>query len=309
MTEIRPDRSLYFKLNRKVVVITGGATGIGKSAVRKFTDAGAKVVFGDVSLRNGRALQAEIGESVSAFVPCDVTSYDQQLRLFATAEQKFGGVDIVIANAGISDPIDIFDVAFDVNKEPNLKEIDVNLKGVIYTAKIGMSYLRKRGGGTMVLVSSIAGFKESTSLTPYLASKHGVIGVLRGLRLSAVKENIFVNAICPWMTTTGMVAGIRDGWESRHLPRNEPEDVAESMMMCATAETADRAGTTHQGAQIPFSGKILFVAGGKSYEIEDAMQALEPEWLGRDNSRALQIGQEYLMSSETSWAPINQSKI
>jgi NAD(P)-dependent dehydrogenase (short-subunit alcohol dehydrogenase family) len=153
-----------------------------------------------VSLADGKALQSELGDLV-LFVPCDVSHYDQQLRLFATAELKFGGVDIVVANAGISDTNDIFDAAYDVEKEPSLKEIDVNLKGAIYTSKIGMSYLRKRGGGSLVLVSSIAGFKECTSLTPYLASKHGVIGVLRGLRLSAIKENISVNAICPWMTS------------------------------------------------------------------------------------------------------------
>ncbi|OAL43678.1 NAD(P)-binding protein [Pyrenochaeta sp. DS3sAY3a] len=301
MAEIQPDSSLYSKLDGKVVVITGGATGIGKSAVRKFADAGARVVFGDVSVSSGQALAVEIGASASAFVACDVSSYEQQLRLFAIAEQHFGGVDIVVANAGISDTNDIFDASYDVCKEPDLKEIDVNLKGVIYTAKIGMSYLRKRGGGSMVLVSSIAGFKESTHLTPYLASKHGILGVLRGLRLSAVQEQIFVNAICPWMTTTGMVDGIRDGWESLNLPRNEPDDVAESMMICATAETSNPTARTHPGAKVPFSGKIMFVAGGKSYEIEDAMQALEPHWLGQENSRMLRIGQEYLMSPETSW--------
>lgn len=153
-----------------------------------------------MSTPNGEALEAELGDSV-AFVRCDVTSYQQQLQLFAVAEESFGGIDIVVANAGISDPHDVFDPSVNLQDEPSLKEIDVNLKGVIYTAKIGMFYLRKRGGGSLVLVSSIAGFKESPAMTPYGASKHGVIGVLRGLRMTAINENIFVNAICPWMTS------------------------------------------------------------------------------------------------------------
>ncbi|KAL2075387.1 hypothetical protein VTL71DRAFT_330 [Oculimacula yallundae] len=302
MTHVQANKSLFSKLQDKVVVITGGSTGIGKCAVKQFRANGAKVVFGDISIPNGKALEEELGDSV-AFVRCDVTSYEQQLLLFKTADERFGGVDIVVANAGISDPHDIFDPSVNLNDEPGLKEIDVNLKGVIFTAKIGMYYLRKRGGGSLVLVSSIAGFKESPAMTTYEASKHGVIGVLRGLRMTAIKENIFVNAICPWMTTTGMVAGIREGWEALNLPKNEPDDVAESVLICATAETSNASNASHPGAQIPFSGKILYVAGGKSYEIEDAMQRLEPEWLGRENSEVLQMGQNFLSSDESSWIP------
>jgi NAD(P)-dependent dehydrogenase (short-subunit alcohol dehydrogenase family) len=81
-------------------------------------------------------------------------------------------------------------------------EIDVNLKGHLYTARIGLHYLRKNGGGDFVLVSSIAGFKECTGLAIYTASKHGVIGILRGLHLSAIKDNIRMNVVCPWMTST-----------------------------------------------------------------------------------------------------------
>jgi hypothetical protein len=108
------------------------------------------------------------------------------------------------------------------------------------------------------------------------------------------------------MTATGMVQGIRQGWEARGLPANEPDDVAEAMLICATAKVGTQTGPTHGGAQIPFSGKILFIAGGKSYEIEDAMQALEPEWLGRENSRALRVGQGYLMSPGTSWVSVQK---
>jgi NAD(P)-dependent dehydrogenase (short-subunit alcohol dehydrogenase family) len=78
---------------------------------------------------------------------------------------------------------------------------DVNLKGALITARIGLAFLRRNGGGDLILVSSIAGWKECTGLVAYTASKHGVIGIMRGLHLSAVKEGVRINVICPWMTS------------------------------------------------------------------------------------------------------------
>jgi len=89
----------------------------------------------------------------------------------------------------------------DITKEPNVRELDVNLKGVFFTARIGYSYLRRNRGGDLIMTSSIAGFKECTGLTAYTASKHGVIGIMRGLHLEAIPEGIRVNVICPWMTS------------------------------------------------------------------------------------------------------------
>lgn len=99
---------------------------------------------------------------------------------------------------------------------------------------------------------------------------------------------------------TRLVKGIEEGWYKLGLPTNEPEDVADAIMICSTA---NRGGDlqSHSGARLPFAGKILYVAGGQSYEIEDNLQSLEPQWLGEGNSRILAKGQEYLASSGTSW--------
>ncbi len=99
---------------------------------------------------------------------------------------------------------------------------------------------------------------------------------------------------------TAMVAGIESGWRKLHLPENEPEDVAKSILICATANRGE-GSNSHKDAKVPFAGKILFVAGGQSYEIEDRLQELEPEWLGKDNSKSLVVGQDFLMNGETSW--------
>lgn len=158
-------------------------------------------------------------------------------------------MDIVVANAGMSIPRDPFtfndsdgegEVEGDreIEKEFPTTEIDVNLKGCLYTARIGLFYLRKnkdkngipprdqgqngdfgqrgpRGdtgvgerGGDLVLVSSIAGFKESTNLAVYTASKHGVLGLLRGVRIQAAREGVRVNAVCPWMTSESLPSSL-----------------------------------------------------------------------------------------------------
>jgi hypothetical protein len=98
-----------------------------------------------------------------------------------------------------------------------------------------------------------------------------------------------------------MVTGIELGWAKLGLPENRPEDVARAMAICATANRGPRDGVRHGNAVAPFTGKIVWVAGGQSYEIEDRIQALEPQWLGEENSRVLARGQAFLADESTSW--------
>ncbi|KAL1966345.1 hypothetical protein VTN77DRAFT_4487 [Rasamsonia byssochlamydoides] len=306
MALVQLEPSLLETLRDRVVVLTGGAIGIGRSAVEQFHAAGAKVVFGDIQDEPGQDLESQLGRARVRYVHCDTTSYADQLHLFDTAEKEFGRVDVVVSNAAIAIHKDVFVPEADVTVEPSMKEIDVNLKGALFTARIGMHYLRKDKtpegpGGDLVLVSSIAGFKESGGLVTYTASKHGVLGILRGLRVTALPENIRINAICPWMTKTRMVRGIEKGWYENNLPTNEPADVARAIVICATANRSPDKTTIHPGARLPFAGKILWVGGGKAYEIEDRLQELEPEWLGKENSAVLARGQAFLASEGTSW--------
>ncbi|KAJ6102468.1 NAD(P)-binding protein [Penicillium sp. IBT 16267x] len=297
MAHLQFEPKLLESLADKVVVLTGAATGIGRSAVQQFCNNGAKIVFGDVIEGPSRELESDLGPNVQ-FVKCDASSYSEQLNLFKTAYEKYGRIDIVVANAGIIIHQDSFSPDADIEKEPSMAEVDVNLKGSLFTVRIGMHYLRECGGGDIVMVSSIAGFKEGEGLVPYTASKHGVVGIMRGIHHTGTRENIRVNVVCPWMTKTRMVLTMEQGWYERGLPTNEAADVARSILLCATANRGPN-GITHSGARLPFAGKIVFVAGGESYEIEDAIQSLEPKWLGEENSRVLAKGQEYL--SEHGW--------
>jgi NAD(P)-dependent dehydrogenase (short-subunit alcohol dehydrogenase family) len=163
-------------------------------------EAGCKVVFGDVNESAARELESALCDQVR-FQHCDTSSYRSQLDLFALAVDTYGKIDVVVANAGVANHKDIFDPSADISVEPSMMEVDINLKGAIFTARIGMHHIRKTGGGDLVLVSSIAGFKECGGLAPYTASKHGVLGLMRGLHIVAIEENIRINVICPWMTS------------------------------------------------------------------------------------------------------------
>lgn len=161
---------------------------------------GAKVIFGDVADAPSREIESQLSPNAQ-FIKCDSASYSDQLNLFKSAFEKHGRVDIVIANAGIAIHKDPFDPNADINEAPSMKEVEVNTIGALFSARIGMHFLRRSGGGDLVLVSSIAGFKECGGLVAYTASKHGVVGIMRGLHLTATPENIKVNVICPWMTS------------------------------------------------------------------------------------------------------------
>ncbi|CAH0025085.1 unnamed protein product [Clonostachys rhizophaga] len=299
MTHIIANPEAFLALEGVTMVITGGAIGIGREVVIEAHRHGANVVIGDVAVEAGESLEKSL-DSRCVFVRCNTASYQDQLSLFKEAHNRFGNIKVVVANAAIVGYSDCFDDSDDIEVEPSMREVDINLVGVMFTARIGLHYLRKSGGGDLIMTSSIAGFKETAYLTPYVASKHGVIGVLRGLRINA-PEGIRINVVCPWMTRTGMTKGIESGWLERKLPVNDPADVARAILICATANRA-QSQKNHQGIKLPFHGKIIFVGGGEAYEIEDRLQSLEPEWLGEENSQVLKLGQAYLHNGETGWS-------
>lgn len=205
MTHLKASPSvLDSTLPSLVVVLTGGAAGIGLATVSLFIFHGARVVFGDVQDRLGEEAASRLGFNAT-YQHCDASNYADQLALFDTAVRKYGRVDVAVANAGVTVGKSLFGLDSDWRAEPQgreLAELEVNLKGALWTARIANGIFREQGSeGDIVFVSSIAGFKESAGLPVYTASKHGVVGLVRGLHLSAIKENVRVNVVCPWMTS------------------------------------------------------------------------------------------------------------
>ncbi|KAF2156670.1 NAD(P)-binding protein [Myriangium duriaei CBS 260.36] len=247
MTEYeRPKAQALSSLKDKVVVLTGGASGICAALVKICHEAGAHVFFGDVVQKKGEEVEAELQSSSrrnhAQFIKTDVTSYSDNVNLFQVAYETFGRVDHAVSAAGIGDKGKLCDPNLTLETVRNMDDsimtsLDVNLVGPMYFARIAAVYLREhkdRSAATaadksLTLISSIAGITEAPGLTVYSTAKHGVIGLMRALRKPLNRADPFpirTNAICPWMTETQMVKGIRDEWLKAGVPTNEPYDVA-----------------------------------------------------------------------------------
>ncbi|KAK9378719.1 uncharacterized protein V2V93DRAFT_375646 [Kockiozyma suomiensis] len=286
----------YGSLEGKVVVLSGGANGIGAATVGLFLAREAKVVFGDISEAAGEALVQNLTKTDPSavgrvvFVKTDVSSYDSVLQLFETARTKFGRVDIAVNLAALTEIGNWFDpdtTLESVKRKPTTALVDVNLLGTIYFARIATVYLKDGATSlatddkSLILFSSVAGFKESPGLFVYQATKHGVLGLMRSMRkYPPISEHIRVNVVCPWMTLTAMVDGIRDRWADAKLPSNTPEGVGSVVVDIACAKT--------------LKGEIIYIEGDRGWEIEGKINETEPLWLGAEQSRLLNEGQVVL---------------
>lgn len=219
MTTIISDDELFAYAERakgKVVVLTGGANGIGKEVALAFAKHGSRVVIGDTNVSGAEAVVTSItkngGEAVS--VKCNVVNWDDQVALFELAFERYGAVDIVIPNAGVTEVetgvcggnltiVDGKPVA------PKLATLDVNLTGVFYTVHLGVHYIkRNRTPGSwkaIVLLGSIASWTGLAMAPQYTASKHAVLGLMRALDPIVTADDIRIAVIHPWFADTAIL--------------------------------------------------------------------------------------------------------
>jgi len=195
------------RLTGRVALITGGAGGIGQAAARQFTDEGARVVLVDIDEAALRSAVQSIGEDIASYVVADVTQPEQVQSYVKSAVDRWGGVDIFLANAGIEGtlspipdyPIDIFD-----------RVMAVNVRGVWLGLKYVIPAMRDRGGGSIVITSSTAGISGSAGISAYVTSKHAVIGLMRTAALECAPLGIRVNTVNPAPIETRMMRSLED---------------------------------------------------------------------------------------------------
>lgn len=197
------------QLAGKSVVVTGGCSGLGEEFVRKFVAAGAYVTIGDLAEDRGKHLVTELGgKDKAAFVRCDVTNWLDQLNLFKTAiaSSPSQSLDIVVANAGIAGQDDIFGDTVGTDGEPvqpDLKILNVDLIGVMYTAKLALHYLPRQPEGPsrdrcLIMTASLAGYLDLPGAPQYNSAKWGVRGLMGCLRRTMPGQAMRVNIIAPW---------------------------------------------------------------------------------------------------------------
>lgn len=244
----------------KVVLISGAGTGIGEDAGKKFLEQGAKVVA------NGR--RADVLENTYknyngnvAFVAGDISDPETSNRMVEEALEKFGGVDIVVNNAGIFKPTPFLDHTND-----DLSDyINIILKGTFYLSQAAVPEIKKRGGGSIVNVGSMWATQavEATPSSAYSAAKAGVHALTHNLAIELAGDKVRVNAVAPAVVETPVynsfipedqVSGVLAGFNGFHpLGRiGKPQDVSSAILYLAS-DDADWV----TGAILPIDGGVM----------------------------------------------------
>ena len=186
-------------LSGKHALVTGGGSGIGASIAKTLAKAGVQVT---ICGRRKELLEetAAGGNTISAVV-ADVTDEAAMTKLHQQAQSAYGGFDIVVANAGGAESAP----AEKVSAELWNKTLNLNLTGAFFSVKPALADMRERGWGRIVFIASTAGLKAYPYVAPYVAAKHGVVGLARALALETAKNGITVNAVCPGFTETPLI--------------------------------------------------------------------------------------------------------
>ena len=235
-------------MSSKVVLVTGGAAGIGKATAMRFVESGAKVVICDVKEEVGQRLVEALGPG-AAFYKVDVSSRGAVQAWIDDVASKYGRIDVLVNNAGITRDAQLVKVQ-DGTVVKQMSEADfdlvvsINLKGVFNCTQAVVPCMVKQGGGVILNASSIVGLYGNFGQTNYVATKAGVIGMTQTWARELGRSNIRVNAVAPGFTGTEMVMTmpekVRQGMMA-HTPLGRigtPRDIANAYFFLASDEAS-----------------------------------------------------------------------
>ena len=242
-----------FRLDDRVALITGAASGIGREAALLFAGAGASVVVCDASEQAGETCVAAIREAGgrAAFARADVSRSQDMRDAVALAQREFGGLHVLFNNAGIFPDGDGSPV--DTSEEVWERVINVNLKGVFLGCKHGIPAILKSGGGSIVNTASfVAVMGAATSQIAYTASKGGVLAMTREIAVEYARQGIRANALCPGPVNTPLLAEFLADPAERarrmvHLPMGrlaEASEIARAALFLASPDSSYVNGAT-----------------------------------------------------------------
>jgi NAD(P)-dependent dehydrogenase (short-subunit alcohol dehydrogenase family) len=231
------------RLDGKVAVITGAASGIGRETARRFAEEGAKVCVADLADEPGKETAAAVN---GIYVHADVTDPEDVQSMYREAAERFGGIDILFNNAGISPPDD--DSILETELDAWDRVQNVNLKSVYLCCKYGIPHLLERGGGSVINTASfVAVMGAATSQISYTASKGGVLAMSRELGVQFARQGVRVNALCPGPVNTPLLQELfaKDPEKAQrrlvHLPMGrfaEAVEIANGALFLASDESS-----------------------------------------------------------------------
>ena len=256
----------YENLKGKTILITGGASGLGAAYFTLWAKHGANVMIGDINETLATELVAKTRQQTRNedlhFIPLDATDWSSQIHFFKEAKRlsTHGGIDSVIASAGVAIDDENFALAdppdYDSMENPTApryKMVDVNLIGVMYTTQLAISYLSRNPGSRncsieqssgprdrhLLLISSVAGIAPPAGISVYAATKHGVMGMFRSLRVTVpTSHGVRINCLCPYFVETPMVG-------------------AAGMAILAGAAMADIQGVVHAATRLEADQSVV----------------------------------------------------
>lgn len=252
------------KLSRSVagkrVIITGAASGMGRATAHLFADEGARVAVVDLGRDRVQTVVDEIvgahGPDAAIGLVVDVADHEQLKKLVADVVAAFGGLDVIVNNAGVSEATSAFqdEASFEDNWRHTM---DVNVTAHARLIRAALPYLQQaEGGGRIVNIASTEAIVTTAGLAAYAASKSGVVGITKSFAVELGRHNVTVNCICPGPIRTGMTAPIpdeaKDTYARRRVPLRrygDPEEVAQmTLNLCLPASSF------LNGAIIPVDG-------------------------------------------------------
>ena len=214
-------------LSETVVAITGATSGIGRDTARLLVEAGARVAVGARRADRLDALIAELGEENAVGVQMDVRLPADNAKLIGAAMDRWGRLDSVVPNAGIG----MYGGILDQSDEELSTMMDTNYAGTVFTVRAALPPMLAAGGGDIVIVSSVAGFRGGADEAVYAGTKHAQVGLAGSLDRELREQGVRVTLICPAATATGFAVGAgRDEDDARAGDWLRPADVAAAIV-------------------------------------------------------------------------------
>lgn len=226
------------RLQNKVCIITGAASGMGESEAIAFAQQGAKLIIADMNLEQANQVAEKIinaGGEAFAF-QVDVTQFDQLQQLVEFTLENFGRIDVLLNNAGIFDK---YTNSLDTTEELWDRMFAINVKAVFNLSNLVLPKMIEQGSGAIINIASIAGLVAQMGGASYTASKHAVIGYTKHLAAVYAKHGIKINAICPGTIRTPMTAKMLETRPTDKIPLDrfgEASEVAELAIFLASDE-------------------------------------------------------------------------